>query len=157
MYSKIDKRQKIAVMVGVMLAMLLSALDQTIVATAMPRIVQELNGLEKLSWVITAYLLASTVIVPIYGKLSDIYGRKYFIMSAIVVFLIGSMLSGISQNMIQLIIFRALQGLGGGAIMANAFAIIGDLFPPAERGRWQGLLGQCLGWHQCLGRHWEVG
>lgn len=151
MYSKIDKRQKIAVMVGVMLAMLLSALDQTIVATAMPRIVQELNGLEKLSWVITAYLLASTVIVPIYGKLSDIYGRKYFIMSAIVVFLIGSMLSGISQNMIQLIIFRALQGLGGGAIMANAFAIIGDLFPPAERGRWQGLFGAVFGLASVLG------
>src|SRR5579864_5902235 len=121
MLANIPKTQKIFVMAGTMLAMFLSALDQTIVATALPRIVKELNGLEKLSWVITAYLLASTVIVPIYGKLSDIYGRKYFIMSAIVVFLIGSMLSGISQNMIQLIIFRALQGLGGGAIMANAF------------------------------------
>src|SRR5947207_8876029 len=114
--SEISKNQKIAVMIGTMLALFLGALDQTIVATAMPRIVQDLNGLEHLSWVITAYLLASTVIVPIYGKLSDIYGRKYFILSAVVIFVIGSVLSGLSQNMTQLIIFRGLQGLGGGAI-----------------------------------------
>ncbi|MDO8618808.1 MAG: MDR family MFS transporter [Candidatus Daviesbacteria bacterium] len=151
MLANIPKTQKIFVMLGVMLAMLLAALDQTIVATAMPKIVSELHGLEHLSWVFTSYLLASTVIVPIYGKLSDIYGRKYFILTAIVIFLIGSVLSGISQTMLQLIGARAIQGLGGGAIMANAFAIIGDLFPPAERGRWQGLFGGVFGLASILG------
>ncbi len=151
MLAKIPKSQKIAVMVGTMLAMLLSALDQTIVATAMPRIVQDLQGLEHLSWVITSYLLASTVIVPIYGKLSDIYGRKYFIMAAVAIFVVGSILSGLSQNMFQLIIFRGIQGLGAGAIFANAFAVIGDLFPPAERGRWQGLFGAVFGLASIIG------
>ncbi len=131
--------------------MLLSALDQTIISTAMPKIIHEFNGLEQLSWVITAYLLASTVIVPIYGKLSDIYGRKYFIISAVVIFLIGSVLSGLSQNMLQLIVFRAIQGLGAGAIFANAFAIIGDLFAPAERGKWQGLFGAVFGLSSIIG------
>ena len=151
MLANIPKNQKIFVMVGVMLAMLLAALDQTIVATAMPRIVAELHGLEHLSWVITAYLLASTVVVPVYGKLSDIYGRKYFIIGAILIFLTGSVLSGLSQNMMQLIIFRAIQGLGGGAIMANAFAMIGDLFPPAQRGKWQGLFGAVFGLSSVIG------
>lgn len=138
-------------MTGVMLAMLLSALDQTIVATAMPRIVEELQGLEHLSWVFTSYMLASTVTVPIYGKLSDIYGRKGFYLAGIVIFLIGSILSGLSQNMTQLIAFRALQGIGGGAMMANSFAIIADIFPPRERGRWQGLMGGVFGLASILG------
>ncbi len=141
MLSEISKSQKIFVMLGVMSAMLLAALDQTIVATAMPRIVQELAGLEHLSWVFTAYLLASTVVVPISGKLSDIYGRKLFYIVSIVIFLIGSILCGAAQNMTQLIIFRGIQGIGGGAIMTNSFTIIGDLFPPSERGKWQGMLG----------------
>ena len=141
MLYKISNTQKLLVMVGVMLAMFLSSLDQMIVATSIPKIVKELNGLEHLSWVITAYLLTSTIIVPIYGKLSDIYGRKGFIISAIVIFLIGSVFSGLSQNMLELIISRAIQGIGGGAIFANAFAIVGDLFPPVERGKWQGLTG----------------
>lgn len=151
MLSQISNTQKLFVMVGVMLAMFLSSLDQMIVVTSLPRIVRDLNGLEHLSWVITAYLLSSTVIVPIYGKLSDIYGRKIFIISAIVIFLIGSVLSGISQNMFQLIISRAIQGIGGGAIFANAFAIVGDLFPPAERGKWQGLIGGVFGLSSIIG------
>jgi len=151
MLSNIPKSQKLIVMFGAMIALLLAALDQTIVATAMPKIVGELKGLEHLSWVFTSYLLASTVIVPIYGKLSDIYGRKPFVLGATALFLVGSMLSGLSQNMTQLIIFRAIQGLGGGAIFANAFAIVGDLFPPAERGRWQGLFGATFGLASVVG------
>jgi EmrB/QacA subfamily drug resistance transporter len=151
MLANIPDSRKLLVMVGVMLALFLAALDQTIVATALPRIVQEFHGLEHLSWVITAYLLASTVVVPIYGKLSDIYGRKPFILSAIVLFLVGSILSGLSRNMVQLVIFRAIQGLGGGAIFANAFAVVGDLYPPAERGRWQGLLGAVFGLSSIIG------
>lgn len=149
--ANISKTQKLFVMLGVMLALLLAALDQTIVATAMPKIVEDLHGLEHLSWVFTAYLLSSTVVVPIYGKLSDIYGRKYFILLAIVIFLIGSALSGFAQNMFQLILFRAIQGLGGGAIFANAFATIGDLFPPVERGKWQGLFGAVFGLSSVVG------
>ncbi len=151
MLANIPKSRKLLVMLGVMLALFLAALDQTIVATALPRIVQEFHGLEHLSWVIAAYLLASTVVVPIYGKLSDIYGRKPFILSAIVLFLVGSVLAGISQNMLQLVLSRAIQGLGGGAIFANAFAVVGDLYPPAERGRWQGLLGAVFGISSIIG------
>lgn len=138
-------------MIGAMLALLLAALDQTIVSTAMPEIIRELNGLSHLSWVFTAYMLASTVTVPIYGKLSDIYGRRFFYLFGIVVFLIGSMLCGVATSMMQLIIFRGIQGLGAGAIMVNSFAIIGDLFPPSERGKWQGLLGAVFGLSSVVG------
>jgi EmrB/QacA subfamily drug resistance transporter len=127
------------VLVAVELGMLLAALDQTIVGTAMPRILADLNGFEHYTWVSTAYLLAATVMVPIYGKLSDIYGRRIFFLGGMALFLIGSALSGASQTMEQLIAFRALQGLGGGAIMPIVQAIIGDIFPPAERGKWQGM------------------
>ncbi|ADJ26458.1 drug resistance transporter, EmrB/QacA subfamily [Dehalogenimonas lykanthroporepellens BL-DC-9] len=133
------------VMLGVMLTLMLSSLDQTIVATAMPRIVQEFQGLSHLSWVFTAYMLASAVTVPIYGKLTDIFGRRNLFLLAVVIFLIGSMLSGVAQSMTQLILFRGLQGIGGGAIMVNSFAIVGDLFPPAQRGKYQGLLGAVSG------------
>lgn len=151
MLTEISRRQKIFVMLGSMLAMLLGALDQTIVGTAMPKIVQELNGLEHLSWVFTAYMLTATISVPIVGKLSDIYGRKIFYLIGIVVFILGSVLSGLSQNMGELIGFRALQGLGTGFIMANAFAVIGDLFTPAERGRWQGVFGAVFGLSSVIG------
>lgn len=145
------RNPKALAMLGAMLAMLLAALDQTIVSTAMPSIVKELNGLEHLSWVFTAYMLASTVTVPLYGKLSDTYGRRPFFIAGIIVFLIGSMLSGAAHSMLQLILFRGLQGVGGGAIMVNAFALVGDLFSPRERGRWQGLLGAMWGLSSVIG------
>lgn len=145
------KNPKALAMLGAMLAMLLAALDQTIVSTAMPSIVKELGALEHLSWVFTAYMLASTVTVPLYGKLSDTYGRKPFFIAGIVIFLIGSILSGTATSMLQLILFRAIQGIGGGAIMVNAFALVGDLFSPRERGRWQGLLGAMWGLSSVIG------
>lgn len=140
-----QQKSKWAILSGVILAMLLSSLDQTIVSTAMPTIVQELHGLEHISWVFTAYMLGSTVTVPIYGKLSDIFGRRNLYLVGIGIFLFGSILCGLSQNMTQLILFRGLQGIGGGAMMVNSFAIIGDVFPPAERGRYQGMIGGIFG------------
>lgn len=139
------KNNKFAILGGVILGMLLSALDQTIVSTAMPKIVGELNGLSHLTWVFTAYLLASTITVPIYGKLSDIFGRRGFYLLGIGIFLVGSALSGLAPSMFWLIVFRGLQGIGGGAIMVNSIAIIGDVFPPQERGKWQGLIGGVFG------------
>jgi len=124
-----------------MAGMLLGALDQTVVSTALPTIVGELGGLQHLSWVITAYLLTSTSSMPLYGKLSDLYGRKSLYQAGIVIFLVGSLLSGLSQNMLELILFRGMQGLGAGGIMTMAQAIIGDLVSPRERGRYQGYLG----------------
>ena len=123
-----------------MLGILLSALDQTVVGVAMPQIITSLNGLEHYAWVATAYLLASTASMPIWGKLSDAYGRKRFYLVGMVVFVLGSALSGQSHTMTELILFRALQGVGAGAIMPIAQAIIGDVFPPAQRARWTGLI-----------------
>ena len=125
---------------GLMLAMVLASLDQTIVSTALPTIVGELGGLNELSWVVTAYLLTSTVSTPLYGKLGDLYGRKKIFQFAIVIFLVGSALCGLSQNMGQLIAFRAIQGIGGGGLMVGAQAIIADVVSPRERGRYSGLL-----------------
>ena len=124
-----------------MLGMLLAALDQTIVSTALPTIVGDLGGLNHLSWVVTAYLLAATISTPLYGKLGDLYGRKPLFQFAIAVFLVGSMLSGLSQNMFELIAFRAIQGLGAGGLMVGAQSIIGDVVPPRERGKYQGMMG----------------
>ncbi len=138
-------RDKIAILAGVMLGMLLAALDQTIVATAMPRIVEEFNALSHLSWVFTAYMLASAITVPIYGKLSDIFGRRNLYIIGIIIFLVGSVLCGAAQSMLQLILFRGIQGIGGGAIFVNSFAVIADVFPVRERGKWQGLLGAMFG------------
>lgn len=143
--ATLSRGRLVSVLIGVMLGMLLSALDQTIVGTALPRIVANLGGLEHYAWVATAYLLASTVSIPLYGKLSDIYGRRTFFIGGMFIFLAGSALSGTSQDMTQLIIYRAIQGLGAGALMPLAIAIIGDIFPPSERGKWQGLITAVFG------------
>ncbi|MFC8359662.1 MFS transporter [Streptomyces griseorubiginosus] len=136
---------------ALLLGMLLAALDQTIVSTALPTIVSDLGGMEHLSWVVTAYLLASTAATPLWGKLGDQYGRKRLFQTAIVIFLIGSALCGMAQDMSQLIAFRALQGLGGGGLMVLSMAIVGDLVPPRERGRYQGLFGAVFGATSVLG------
>ncbi|MDR6973576.1 EmrB/QacA subfamily drug resistance transporter [Streptomyces sp. 3330] len=136
---------------ALLLGMLLAALDQTIVSTALPTIVSDLGGMEHLSWVVTAYLLASTAATPLWGKLGDQYGRKKLFQTAIVIFLIGSALCGMAQNMPQLIGFRALQGLGGGGLMVLSMAIVGDLVPPRDRGRYQGLFGAVFGATSVLG------
>ncbi len=139
---KVYTHRQIMVILGALMSgMLLAALDQTIVATALPTIVGDLGGLNHLSWVVTAYLVASTVTTPLYGKISDLYGRKRVFQFAIVVFLIGSALAGLSQNMTQLIAFRALQGVGAGGLITLAMTIIGDVVPPRERGRYQGYMG----------------
>ncbi|HEX6508292.1 MAG TPA: MDR family MFS transporter [Chloroflexota bacterium] len=134
-----------AVLFAVLLGLFLSALDQTVVGTALPRIVTDLHGSGLYTWVVTAYLLSSTITVPIYGKLSDIYGRKPLLLIGICLFLGGSWLCGLSQDMTQLIVFRAVQGLGAGALFPISLAIIGDLFTPRERGRYQGLFGAVFG------------
>ncbi len=136
---------------ALMLGMLLAALDQTIVATALPTIVGDLGGASNLSWIVTAYLLASTASTPLWGKLGDMYGRKRFFQAAIVIFLVGSALSGLSQSMGQLIAFRALQGIGGGGLMIGAQTIVGDVVAPANRGRYQGLFGAVFGVATVLG------
>ena len=138
------RREVLVVLPGLLLAMLLAMLDQMIVGTAMPRIVGELGGIDHLSWVVTAYVLMSTVSTPLYGKLGDLYGRKRLFLFAIVLFLIGSALSGLSQSMAQLIGFRALQGLGAGGLIVGVMAIIGDLIPPRERGRYQGYIAATM-------------
>jgi EmrB/QacA subfamily drug resistance transporter len=139
--GQLTHRQVLTVLSGLMLGMLLAALDQTIVTTALPTIVGDLHGLDHLSWVVTAYLLTTTLSTPLYGKISDLYGRKKIFQVAIVIFLVGSALSGLSRNMSQLIAFRALQGLGGGGLMALAMAIVGDIVSPRQRGRYQGYFG----------------
>ncbi|HLT95152.1 MAG TPA: MDR family MFS transporter [Acidimicrobiia bacterium] len=136
-----SRREILLVFVALMLGMFLASLDQTIIATALPTIVGELGGLEHLSWVVTAYLLTSTASSPLYGKLSDLYGRKIMFQIAIVVFLLGSILSGLSTSMFQLIAFRAVQGAGAGGLIVMALTIIGDILSPRERGQYQGYMG----------------
>ena len=130
---------------ALLFVLLLAALDQTIVSTALPTIVGDLGGISHLSWVVTAYLLAATITGPLYGKLGDLYGRKKVLQSAIVVFLVGSVLCGLAQSMAQLIAFRALQGLGAGGLMVVTLAVVGDIIPPRERGRYQGYFGAVFG------------
>ena len=130
---------------ALLLVLLLASLDQTIVSTALPTIVGDLGGISKLSWVVTSYLLASTVVGPVYGKLGDLYGRKIVLQTAIVIFLAGSVLCGLSQNMTELIGFRAIQGLGAGGLIVVTIAVVGDIVPPRERGRYQGYFGGVFG------------
>ena len=150
-FQDLPRRQVIGTMIGLMTALFLASLDQTIVATALPRIVAELQSFEHYAWVATAYLVASTATAPIVGKLTDLYGRKPFFLGGVGLFLVASALCGVSQNMTQLVLLRGVQGIGAGAIMANAFTVIGDLFPPAERGKYQGLLAAVFGLSSVIG------
>src|SRR3954454_18149182 len=136
----LPRRQILTTFAGLLLAMLLASLDQTIVATALPTIVGDLGGLDQLSWVVTAYLLGATVSMPLWGRASDLFGRKRLFQAAIVVFLAGSALSGTAQSLGELIGFRALQGLGAGGLMTLAMAIVGEIISPRERGRYQGYI-----------------
>src|ERR1700754_4974910 len=136
-----SQRQVLVAFAAIMLATLLAALDQTIVATALPKIAADLHGFDDLSWVVTAYLLSTTVTVPLYGKLSDLYGRRRLFVLSISIFLLGSALCGTSQTMGELIAFRALQGVGAGGLIPLAQASIADLFSPRERGKYQGYVG----------------
>lgn len=152
----LPKRELYFVLSALMLGMLLAALDATIVSTALPTIVGNLHGANYLSWVVVAYLLASTVSTPLGGKLGDLYGRKAFFIAAIIIFLVGSMLCGLATNMMMLIFFRALQGLGGGGLMVGAPAVIADVVPPRERGKYSGLFGASLVRPRCSGLYWAV-
>jgi EmrB/QacA subfamily drug resistance transporter len=150
-HGYLSHRQILVVMGGLMTGMFLAALDQSIVGTALPRITSELGGLDKLSWVVTAYLLTATASTPLWGKISDLYGRRLLFQIAIVTFMVGSLLAGFSQNIDQLIAFRAIQGLGGGGLMSLALAVIGDIIPPRERGRYQGYFAAVFGTSSVLG------
>ena len=141
----LTKRRVLVIIGALMLGMFLAALDQTVVATALPTIVGDLHGASHLTWVVTAYLLSSTVSTPLWGKLGDQYGRKVFFQASIVIFLVGSALSGLSQSMLELIVFRALQGLGGGGLMVGAQTIVGDVVSPRDRGRYMGLFMAMFG------------
>jgi EmrB/QacA subfamily drug resistance transporter len=145
MDTTLSRRQVVLLLVGLMTGMLLAALDQTIVGTALPTIVGKLGGVEHYAWVVTAYLLAATTSTPLYGKLSDLYGRRPVLLFAISTFLVGSLLAGLSQNMVQLIAFRGIQGLGAGGLMTLAFTVISDVVSPRERGRYQGYFGAVFG------------
>lgn len=146
-----SRREIVFTMIGVYLIMFLVMMDQTVVGTAMPRIVADLQGFDRIAWVTTAYLLTSTVTIPVYGKLSDVFGRKPLFLLGIVVFIAGSALSGAAHSLNQLIAFRAFQGLGAGALEPIAFTVVGDLFPPRERGKWQGLTGSVYGLGAIIG------
>lgn len=151
MHHHLSLRSKLIIMISVMASLFLVALDQTIIATALGKIVEQFNAFDSLSWVVTAYLVTTTITVPIAGKLSDLFGRRTMLLIGVAVFTIGSLSSGLSGNITQLILWRALQGIGGGIITANAFTIVGDLFAARERGKWQGLIGAVFGLSSVVG------
>src|ERR671928_2246346 len=141
----------LAIYSGLMVTLLLAALDQTIVATALPKVVSDLGGLSQYSWVFTAYLLGSTVTVPLYGKLGDVHGRKPLFIVAILIFLAGSALCGVAQNMWELVVFRAVQGVGAGGLFPLTLAMVGMIVPPRDRGRYQGLIGSVFAGASIIG------
>jgi EmrB/QacA subfamily drug resistance transporter len=149
--SSLPRRQIMITLAGVMLAMFLSSLDQTVVGTAMPRIIADLGGFNQYTWVTTAYIITSAVTVPIVGKLTDMYGRKPFYIAGLFIFIFASLACGLSHTMNQIIAFRAIQGIGAGIMMANAFTVIGDLFAPAERGKYQGYMAGVFGLSSVIG------
>jgi MFS family permease len=149
--ATLSHRRVLVVIGALLLGMFLAALDQNVVATALPTIVGDLHGASHLTWVITAYLLASTVSTPLWGKLGDLYGRKVFFQGAIIIFLVGSALTGLSQTMFQLIAFRAVQGLGGGGLMVGSMTILGDVVSPRERSRYMGIFMAMFGVTSLLG------
>ncbi|MCA9334727.1 MFS transporter, partial [Candidatus Saccharibacteria bacterium] len=151
MHHQLELRKKVIIMLSVMASLFLVALDQTIIATALGRIVEEFNSFNSLSWIVTAYLLTTTITVPIAGKMSDLFGRRIVLLIGVAIFGFGSLLSGMSSSIEQLVMWRALQGIGGGIITANAFTIIADLFAARERGRWQGMIGAVFGLSSLVG------
>lgn len=151
MNHHLSLRKKVIIMVSVMASLFLVALDQTIIATALGKIVEDFEAFSSLSWVVTAYLITTTITVPIAGKLSDLFGRRKVLLIGVAVFAIGSLMSGASGDIIQLILWRAFQGIGGGIITANAFTIVGDLFAARERGKWQGIIGAVFGISSVVG------
>src|SRR3982075_1312103 len=150
-FHALPRRALVLTIAGLMLGLFLAALDQTIVGTAMPRVIADLQGFQHYAWVTTAYLLTSTTVVPISGKLSDLYGRKVFLLGSSALFILTSGLCGLSQDMTQLIIFRGLQGLAGGVLTSTVFTVISQIFPPAERGRIQGVFSGVFGLASIVG------
>ncbi|MFD0959011.1 MDR family MFS transporter [Paenibacillus chungangensis] len=149
--EQLSNKRKVTIMLAIMSAMFFAAINQTIVGTAMPRIIAELGGMQYYSWVITIYLLTSTIATVMVGKLSDMYGRKPFMLIGIVIFIIGGLLTGFSMDIAQLIIYRGVQGIGAGIIMASVFTAVGDLFSPRERGKWTGILMAVFGFSSMIG------